>query len=132
MCEDLKVPHYPFFREIVSQIERAMEDTLLIKDYTTHLADNLTEAREQNRQWFEQRALGNTSLVGTGDDADNDSTPAPRHFASSPAVPDDELRVIIKVSSPWTAEGELTYRSPRHSSISLRRTFSWSTDSNGT
>ena len=102
MCEDLKVPHYPFFREIVSQIERAMEDTLLIKDYTTHLADNLTDAREQNRRWFEQRALGNTGLVGTGDDADNDSTPVSHDVASPSAIPDDELRVIIKVSSRQT------------------------------
>ncbi|KAM0793241.1 hypothetical protein ACM66B_000705 [Microbotryomycetes sp. NB124-2] len=98
MIEDLRVPYAPFFREIVAQIRRHIEDARLTDSYTTHLDSQYHEARERNRRWFVERASAPDAVLDAqGGDSPED--PAAALVASVEAAdgPDRELRIVIKL-----------------------------------
>lgn len=98
LCDDMRLPFNGFYKEIVTQIKRHIEDAQLNENYIGHLADNLASVREDNRQWFEKRRLvdganGQASAEG------EDELPLPAgELHSREEGAHDELRVLIRVS----------------------------------
>lgn len=96
LCEDLRLPYHPFYKEIVAQIKRHLEEAVVTEDYVAHIGDNLAEIREDNREWFESERKRRR----VGDAAMADDEPGPvtlREIAKVESTRDEELRVLIKV-----------------------------------
>lgn len=109
LCEDLRLPFHPFYKEIVTQIKRHIEDAHLTEEYAAHLADDLADVREDNRSWFEHKAKrrkldGRTvrdEEAMSGDsypESEEDEEPVTLREFSQQEGRDEELRVMIKVS----------------------------------
>ncbi|KAK4058040.1 SWI/SNF chromatin-remodeling complex subunit [Microbotryomycetes sp. JL221] len=90
LIEDLRVPYNPFFREVVAQIRRHIEDAQLTESYTTHLAPDEAEIREQARNWFLQQSEASDPAFAVLHDEDDNVLPAPEG-------PDRELRIVIRL-----------------------------------
>lgn len=56
LCDDLRLPRNPFYKEIVGQVTAQIKDSATAVDYSAYLGDRLAEIREENRQWFETRS----------------------------------------------------------------------------
>lgn len=55
LCEDLRLPFHLFYREIVEQIKRGIDDGNLAT-YDAHLGEGNDQVKDENRDWFEDRA----------------------------------------------------------------------------
>lgn len=119
LCADLRLPREPFEREIVNAVSRQLADAQISVNYTDHLADPLTESREEGRVWLERHAtkrrrVQRSSASGTGRSGGAEATPlrSPPHDLDDAAsvtsveeledgknyaAPTDELRLVIKV-----------------------------------
>lgn len=103
LCEDLRLPLHPFYKEIVSQIKKHLEEAHLTEEYDAHLGDDLASVREENRAWFEtkskRRKLGDESKSDEMEvDAKEEKVLALGDFSGQEGQ-SDELRVLIKVST---------------------------------
>lgn len=91
----MRLPAYPFTKEIIAQIKRHIEDARLTEEYEAHLAEDLVAVREANKDWFahdfKRKKLN-----------DEDSNEEERPLLVREFVPvegeNEELRVTIKVS----------------------------------
>ncbi|SCV68409.1 BQ2448_530 [Microbotryum intermedium] len=54
LCEDLRLPYAHFYKEVVAQIKRAIEDAQMTENYDAYLGDDLGHTKEMNRRWFQQ------------------------------------------------------------------------------
>lgn len=102
LCDDLRLPLHPFYKEIVSQIKKHLEEAHLIEEYDAHLGDDLASVRDENRAWFEtnskRRKLGEELKDDEMEVAPNEEKVLlPRDFSGQEGQ-NDELRVLIKVS----------------------------------
>ncbi|KAK4054899.1 SWI/SNF chromatin-remodeling complex subunit [Microbotryomycetes sp. JL201] len=99
MVEDLRVPNNPFYKEIVLQIRRHIEDAQLTENYTTHLDNQYHEARESSRRWFVERASvsGTTFRPEEDENGDRDVLDTAMRSAVGAAGPDRELRIVIRL-----------------------------------
>jgi hypothetical protein len=98
LVEDLRLPYNAFYKEIVAQIKRHIEDAQLTENYAAHLGDDLAAVREDNQAWFETNAKKRIfeEDTQTGDTGGEDVLTL-RDFSRQEGV-NDELRVVIKVS----------------------------------
>lgn len=103
LCADLRLPVATFYKEIVSQIRRHIEEAQLTENYTNHLGDDLAAVREENRSWFEgkaskrRRTINEEGDVEMGQSGTEEEPRTLRDFPRQEGV-NDELRVVIKVS----------------------------------
>lgn len=103
LCADLRLPFNAFYKEIVAQIKRHIEDAQLIENYTAHYGVDLTAVREENRKWFETRAAKRQKLQTFGEDRlmvedeGKEEALTLKEFPRQQGI-NDELRVMIKVS----------------------------------
>jgi hypothetical protein len=99
LCEDLRLPHNAFYKEIVSQIKRHIEEAQMSIGYDGYLAEDLSAAREENRDWFERQAkLRAEEVEVMDDDREDEQEMVVEQFAPLTGM-SPELRVTIKVSS---------------------------------
>ncbi|KAL8276149.1 hypothetical protein RQP46_011443 [Phenoliferia psychrophenolica] len=97
LCEDLRLPHHPFFKEIVAQIKRHIEDAHVTEDYIAHVGDDLAEVREENRAWFESERKRRRVEQEEDDEDENDEVPVTLRELEKQDGKDEELRVLIKL-----------------------------------
>ncbi len=98
LCEDLRLPHNAFYKEIVSQIKRHIEEAQMSIGYDDYLAEDLSAAREENRDWFERQAkLRQEEVDLMEQDQDEEHEMTVEQFAPITGM-SPELRVTIKVS----------------------------------
>ncbi|KAM0755771.1 SNF5-domain-containing protein [Meredithblackwellia eburnea MCA 4105] len=102
LCEDLRLPFNPFYKEIVSQIKRHIEDASLAEEYEAYLGDRLDGVREENRQWFEElkykRKLDEEGFpILIPEEMDETEQPLTLRDFQRQEGRDEELRVLIKL-----------------------------------
>lgn len=103
LCADLRLPFSAFFKEIVAQIKRHLEDAQLTENYTAHFGADLSSVRKENRQWFQTQASKRQKVGAAEDNTEMveeekaEESLTLRDFPRQEGT-NDELRVIIKVS----------------------------------
>lgn len=120
LCEDLRLPQHPFYKEMVAQIHRHIEEAHLTEEYMAHLGDDLGSVREDNKDWFDRRTaqadpkprmkaedylsesgpLGEvTSYIGELADSDPSAEEGPMSLEEfgQQEGPDQDLRILIKL-----------------------------------
>lgn len=123
LCEDLRLPHHPFFKEVIGQIKRHIEEAQMSEQFAAHLGDQLLAVREDNRQWLESGAHKRKKLWPTlnedGDDpmdADEEGEGGDEILKVQDFLPqvglNEELRVMIKVRLRSTSAAELRLTLP--------------------
>jgi len=117
LCEDLRLPHNAFYKEIVSQIKRHLEEAQMAIGYDGYLAEDLSAARQDNREWFERQAKLRQQEVEVMDHDDPDEHEMGLDQFAPLTGMSPELRVTIKVSSVGTG--------PSPSSTRLTRVMAW-------
>jgi SWI/SNF-related matrix-associated actin-dependent regulator of chromatin subfamily B protein 1 len=95
LCDDMRLPYNGFYKEIVSQLRRHIEDAQLNENYSGHLGDDLSKVKEQNLEWYKHHV---TSRFGSaqwpvGPVIEENGVNSPRAEASA----NEELRVTIRV-----------------------------------
>lgn len=100
LCDDLRLPLNPFYKEIVAQIKRHIEDAQAVAGYDGYLGNDLADVRSENRAWFERRARRLREEEGEVNEpaGEDERDMAVNEFAPVTGI-SDELRVTIKVSS---------------------------------
>lgn len=129
LCEDLRLPSNAFYKEIVSQIKRHIEEAQVSIGYDDYLAEDLSAAREASREWFERQAkLKEDEVEVMDDDQEEEREMAVEQFAPITGM-SPELRVTIKVSHKL---GLVTpdHATPSHALSPTRSSTSPSTISN--
>lgn len=57
LIEDLRLPFNAFYKEVVAQIKRHIEEAHVIEDYAAHLADEDSMKMDDDRDWWERRRV---------------------------------------------------------------------------
>lgn len=93
----MRLPYQGFYKEIVTQLRRHIEDAQLNENYTGHLGDDLSTVKRRNRDWYHRNITSRLESsrvdldVQSTEDDDDTSNLNPTHV-------NEELRVLIRVS----------------------------------
>lgn len=117
LCEDLRLPLNPFYRDVVEQIKRGIEEGNSAS-YDAHLGEGIEEARIANRNWFQDRAKRRKlphEIAGAGDFVEMFHSPSsmPRDDSTTRVAhveegKNEDLRVLIRVSPPLSLDATST------------------------
>ncbi|KAK4700649.1 SWI/SNF-related matrix-associated actin-dependent regulator of chromatin subfamily B member 1, partial [Phenoliferia sp. Uapishka_3] len=103
LCEDLRLPSHPFYKEIVTQIKRHIEEAQVIEEYAAHIGDDLAQIRRENREWFESERKRRKVEKGAREDysdhvTEPEEAPVTLRDLEMNDGKDEELRVLIKLT----------------------------------
>lgn len=110
LCADLRLPYHTFYKEIVSQIKRHIEEAQLTENYTAHFGDDLASVREESRRWFESKAFKRRKIAAEDEDTEMEQSTTDEELLTLRDFPrqeglNDELRVTIRVGCLYLGNG---------------------------